>query len=318
MTPDSERPGRSVELLAPAKINLTLSVLTRELSGFHQIESLFQMISLADRLRVGVRDRGPEGAGDGPSVALRVTGAELGPPEENLVHRAATAFMNAAGIDIDEGFGIEIELTKAIPHGAGLGGGSSDAAATLRALDHLLPGRVTSDTLVRLAAGLGSDVPFFLSPEPTAWGWSRGDRLLPLPALPSLPVLVVIPREPISTPEAYRWLAESREGQGETRPDPSLFPTADSTTWEEVATISENDFEPVVLPRMSEGPGLRDALVRSGAMIARLSGSGSAHFGVYSTMERAEDGKRLVDELFPDVRTEIVHTLERISELGAS
>jgi len=134
---------------APAKVNLSLRVLARERSGYHQLETLFCALELRDEIEI---ERG------GGALSLQVEGAELGPPEENLVHRAAVAFHDAAGIRPDT----RIRLRKRIPAGAGLGGGSSDAAATLAALNALHGAPLGPTHLLRLGAELGSDVPFFL------------------------------------------------------------------------------------------------------------------------------------------------------------
>ncbi|RPH32364.1 MAG: 4-(cytidine 5'-diphospho)-2-C-methyl-D-erythritol kinase, partial [Chloroflexi bacterium] len=162
-----------VWIAAHAKLNLFLRVLSREADGFHGLETLFCLVDLADRLQVERRD--------GKAITIEVEGADVGPPESNLAVRAAALVLAATG----ERFGVHLTLTKRIPVQAGLGGGSSDAAAALIAVNHLANGAIPRHELLQFAARLGSDVPFFLSGAPLALGWGRGERLLQLPPLPA-------------------------------------------------------------------------------------------------------------------------------------
>ena len=278
---------------APAKINLSLRVLAQETSGFHQIESLFCALELCDEVEV---DRLPDAivvnvqAGtanhdsDTESVfALSAT------PRRNIVHRAATAYMEAAGLD----GGARINLIKRIPIGAGLGGGSSDAAATLVALNELYGRVLSGDALLAIGAQLGSDVPFFLSGASLALAWSRGTRLLPLPALPPRPVLLISPGESVSTAGAYAALAMTRTP--EYAAPPAVLQPARCARWSDVAHDAVNDFESVIFERIPELAGIRDALAKNGAAPAMLTGTGSVVFGVFETDDaagRAESGIR--------------------------
>ncbi len=175
---------------AHAKVNLGLSVLARRGDGYHEIESLMARVSLADDVRVVRIVRG------GTGVMVSVEGAELPTDDRNLALRAARRYLEAAGaVDI----GVAIELTKRIPIAAGLGGGSSDAAAVLRALRALVPADVD---LEKLALELGSDVPFFLAGHSAALARGRGERLEPV-ALPKLALVLAFPGEAVSAAEAY-------------------------------------------------------------------------------------------------------------------
>lgn len=258
----------SLQILAPAKVNLWLRVLAREASGYHSLETLFAAVSLSDRLEMARRE--------GRGVELIVTGAEeTGPVEDNLVYRAATAFIEGW----DGSGGAQIQLEKVIPAAGGLGGGSSDAAATLRGLNALFEGPLTEVELLRIASGLGSDVPFFLASSPLALGWGRGERLLSLPALPERPVLIAHPGVSMPTGAAFRRLAERRgEGGG---PDPQAIDRSALESWEGVAALAMNDFE---TPAFEQIPHLREAKDRlrvAGARIALLAGSGASIFGVF-------------------------------------
>ncbi|HYW09718.1 MAG TPA: 4-(cytidine 5'-diphospho)-2-C-methyl-D-erythritol kinase [Longimicrobium sp.] len=257
----------SVSIDAPAKVNLRLSILAREASGYHSLESLFCALSLADRVTVRRASAG---------VALRVDGdVDTGPPERNLAVRAARAFHAALGTEP----AVEIELAKLIPSAAGLGGGSSDAAATLIALNALHGEPLGNDLLLQLGIELGSDVPFFLCGSPLALGWGRGERLLALARLPTRPVLVAHPGVAMPTAEAFAHVAEERGPS----PTPRAFRihAADLAEWASVARLAENDFEPPVIARI---PVLREALAAmkgAGAEVALLAGSGSSVFGVF-------------------------------------
>ena len=147
---------------APAKLNLFLRVLGRETDGYHGVETLFCLVDLADEVRAERR----EGAG----VTIEVEGAEVGPPEQNLALRAAALVLGATG----NRFGVHLGLVKRIPVQAGLGGGSTDAAAALVAVNRLAGNAIPRHELLQLAARLGSDVPFFLSGALLALGWGRG------------------------------------------------------------------------------------------------------------------------------------------------
>lgn len=279
-----------VTVAAPAKVNLRLRVGPPEADGYHGIETTFCALELADT--VVLRD-----ARDG-GEALRLSHGhpltatpELGPPAGNLAVRAATGFYQRAGRPM----AVAIDLVKRIPAGGGLGGGSSDAAAVLRALNRRHPGEVASEALLELAAELGSDVPFFLLGRPQARATGRGERLRAVAALPSRPVVVVIPPFPVSTAEAYGWLDE--------RPDPApVAPTPGDgpLDWETVARDAVNDFEPAVYRRHPELREIRDRLLESGAAPALLAGSGSTVFGVFWDRDAARQAARDAAERHPE------------------
>ncbi|MQA90033.1 MAG: 4-(cytidine 5'-diphospho)-2-C-methyl-D-erythritol kinase [Gemmatimonas sp.] len=257
-----------VEVEACAKINLRLAVLARETTGYHSLETIFCGISLADTIRV----RSAE-----PGIRLSVEGdIATGPADENLAVRAADRFHQAAGIVP----AIHITLEKRIPSGAGLGGGSSDAAATLRLLSTLYHQPLQKKKLLEIAAGIGSDVPFFLTDTPLALAWSRGERLLELPPLPNRHVVVAYPGTPLPTAGAFARLAVLRS-DAPTTPPPIAIATDELTSWDRLAPYAANDLEPVAFERI---PGLPEALrllLDSGASIALLAGSGSAIFGIF-------------------------------------
>jgi 4-diphosphocytidyl-2-C-methyl-D-erythritol kinase len=262
---------------APAKVNLFLRVLAREDNGYHGIETLFCRLRLADEL---VAERVAE-----PGVTIVVDGAETGPDEDNLAVRAAHAVLEATG----RRFGVRLALTKRIPVGAGLGGGSADAAAALDAVNALAGHAIPPAELLHAAARLGADVPFCLSGAPLALAWGHGERLLRLPPLPNAPVLLLIPPLAVRTPEAYGWIDEARTPAG--RRGALVLDVPAIGAWSDVARMAGNDFESVVFGRVSQIREAFDALARTGPLLCRMSGSGSALFAVYRHARDREDAR---------------------------
>lgn len=295
-----------VVVAAPAKVNLFLHVLDRETTGFHAIETLFAALELHDTVTV----RGTVA----PGVDLRVEGDhDLGPPARNLAVLAAERYLERAGRGAAAG--AEIVLEKAIPPGAGLGGGSSDAAAVLRAMSRIHDGAVGRPELVELASDLGSDVPFFLASTPMALAWGRGDRLLGLPPLPGRPVLVILPGFRVPTAGAYEDLDRMRsDGDGEApthRRGGRLLETGDLSSWDTVAELAHNDFCDVVVARRPEIEEMRSSLERDGAGPCLVAGSGSAVFGVFAEPEAAGAARRRLMERFPGIEVRSTRTLGR-------
>src|SRR5712691_13418580 len=221
----------AVRIAAHAKINLFLRILARESSGFHQIETAFALLELADELHVSRTDS---------SVTLEVNGPDLGPADENLAVRAARAVLDATG----NRFGVTIKLTKRIPVRAGLGGGSSDGAAALHAVNALTGNAVPRHELHHFATKLGADVAFFASGAALALAWGRGERLYRLAPPPSVPALVVVAPIPVSTPDAYRWWDELHPelpARG-----PVVLDAAALASWGSIGRLGGNDLEVAV------------------------------------------------------------------------
>lgn len=300
---DSRPLAGAVEILAPAKVNLELRVLERdEATGFHDLETVFQAVDLADRLRIQVASQG---------VEVDVRGMDVGPPRDNLVRRAADAFIAETGLTA----GLRITLEKRIPPGAGLGGGSSDAAATLKALNALFGDPVPSARLSELAARLGSDVPFFLGPSPLAVGTGRGEKLEAAPALPPAWLLIVLPDVHVATAGAYAALDRWREERGMRNParSPGL---SVPTSWEEVAQRARNDFEEVVTAAHPPVAEARRRLVGTDPRCVLLSGSGSAVFALYGGRDRAEAARASLASGDEGPGLRLVETLTRWPEPG--
>jgi 4-diphosphocytidyl-2-C-methyl-D-erythritol kinase len=191
-----------MQLSAPAKINLSFKILGRRADGFHEIETLMAPVSLSDRLTISRTSTAEEieFVCDDPSLPIG---------DDNLVVRAARLFLQA----IDHKTGLRIELEKRIPHGAGLGGGSSDAATTLLGLNELCEANFGETKLVQLAAQIGSDVPFFIF-RSAANCSGRGELVTPAALPASLPILLLKPAFGVSTPWAYGRWKESKELSG--------------------------------------------------------------------------------------------------------
>jgi 4-diphosphocytidyl-2-C-methyl-D-erythritol kinase len=252
----------------PAKVNLFLRVLAREADGYHGLETLFCRVGLADTLTV---ERTAAG------ITLEVEGADLGPVEENLAWRAADAILAATG----RRFGVRMHLVKRIPAGGGLGGGSSDAAAALLAVNRLAGDAVPRAELLHAAARLGADVAFFASGASLALGWGHGQRLLQLPPLPSRPALLVCPGVHVATPAAYQWVDEIRAAAG--RRGAVHLDLGVLGNWSDLARSGGNDFEAPVMGRHPELKTAFEALAATSPFLCRMSGSGSTLFGVYRT-----------------------------------
>lgn len=253
---------------APAKINLTLDILQRRPDGYHDIRSVMQAVSLRDTITVE----------ESPDEEIVILGGspDAPPNEANLVYRAAAALSEAVG----GGRGARLALKKRVPVGAGLGGGSSDAAATLLALDRLWKTRLTTERLIEIAAGLGSDVPFFLTGG-TALAEGRGEVLTALPAPEALWLAIVYPMAPLSTPSVYhRFSSERVAGAAEPNASETMISALRSNSLGQICACLHNDLQAVAFKMCPTARFVRDLLMEAGAMAALLSGSGSAVFGI--------------------------------------
>jgi 4-diphosphocytidyl-2-C-methyl-D-erythritol kinase len=261
-----------------AKINLTLRVLGRRTDGYHEIETVFQTVTLHDRLTFAARDDDRiELACDAPGVPC---------DETNLVHRAALALRRRYGTNR----GARIDLEKKIPAGGGLGGGSSNAAVALVGLARLWEIETDQRALAQIGATLGADVPFLLTGG-TALGMGLGTDIHALPDLPPKQLLIVTPPIEVSTAAAYK----SLNAHALTK---AVAPAnlAVSRAQAEISGFSyvtlKNDFEPVVYGLHPEIERARDALMAAGASGALLSGSGASVFGLFENAEE-RDGARV-------------------------
>jgi 4-diphosphocytidyl-2-C-methyl-D-erythritol kinase len=265
---------------ACAKLNLLLRVLSREADGFHGLETVFCLVDLADRLVVERRETS--------GITIEVEGADVGPSEDNLAVRAAAMVLAATR----HRFGVHLSLTKRVPVQAGLGGGSSDAAAALLAVNRLAGDAVPRHELLQFAARLGSDVPFFLSGAPLALGWGHGDRLLRLPPLPAAPVLLVTPNTRVATADAYGWVDAARQSSG--RRGAVALDLDSLAHWGDIGRMAGNDFESPVFGRHPEIRAAFEALAGTRPLVCRMSGSGSTLFAVYRSARDRDDAQMML------------------------
>lgn len=263
---------RQARVQAWAKVNLDLRILAREASGFHQLETIFQRISLCDEVEVQVAP--------GSGIALRCTPGVDVPDERNLAWRAAAAYREGAGWP-DASHGIAITLDKRIPTGAGLGGGSADAGAVLRALNALNPTPLSQQALLGIATTLGADVPFLTTDAALALAWGRGERLLALPALPARRLELATFTDGVNTAAAYGALAAARADGSVAAHGGAVHTIAALRDWTALATMSCNDFESPVFALRPDVARVHAAwrAAAPGALV-RMSGSGATVFAV--------------------------------------
>ncbi|MDR1948351.1 MAG: 4-(cytidine 5'-diphospho)-2-C-methyl-D-erythritol kinase [Spirochaetaceae bacterium] len=295
-------PGLSCRIRAPCKINLHLKVGVRRSDGYHDLESIFLRLAFGDDLSFRVVRR-RAGRSD---CEIRVSGAAPAPggglpevfspetPEGNIVHKAVSLFRAKTGYDRALG----IRLRKRIPLGGGLGGGSSDGASTLLALNALAGTALSGEALLEMATSLGSDVPFFLSPGPggVAWVSGRGEGIRPLDAPRRLWVVLVNPGFSSGTPEAFALLDRAREGEeGEKPSGPGREALIAALGGPPREWPYGNDFLPVFIREGTPAAkaaykGILRDLSSLGADFSGLSGAGATCFGVFTDKGAAERG----------------------------
>jgi 4-diphosphocytidyl-2-C-methyl-D-erythritol kinase len=271
----------TLERQSSCKVNLLLNILGRRADGFHELETVLQPVPVCDRLSVGVA---------APGVHLTCNDPRLPTDGTNLVHRAASAFLAAAGVKD----GVRIHLEKKIPLAAGLGGGSGNAATTLLALNDLFVGPLTPAQLHGLAASLGSDVPFFLQSKP-ALATGRGEIIQPLepfPALNGVALLLIHPGFGISTAWAYQQLAHHPSAlNGTPGRGPRLVALLQQA---DLAPAGAEFYNSLEAPALTKYPILelyQEFLRQNGAAATLMSGSGSTTFALAPNWAAGEELK---------------------------
>ena len=277
--------AKCLSVKAPAKINLFLRVTGRRADGYHTLQTRMQKVGLFDLLKV---QRGGEG------VRLHCVGADLPENADNLVHRAASLFLETVAQRRGRTLGgVKISLTKNIPIAAGLGGGSSDAAAALKALNSLFETGLTAGELAAIGLELGADVPFFLADMPAALAVGIGEILTPVAPLSGCFVLLVNPGFSVSTRWVYQTFALTKEEKTtifknfRESADPAGQPCL-SATVEGLPAALENDLETVTITRYPEIGRIKEELLAHGAVAALMSGSGPTVFALFSDQQAAE------------------------------
>ncbi len=268
-----------ITVRAPAKINLVLRILDRRSDDYHNLWSLMQTVQLEDELAFSLSDHHS-------TIVLQCDQPSLKGDHSNLVYRAAAAVLEASGRTV----GLDIVLAKRIPMGAGLGGGSSDAAATIVGLNRLLNLGWPTEKMAHVGQTLGSDVPFFFF-APSAIVEGRGEKVAPVRIKGNRWVVLVNPGFPIETKWAYQQLSASRSGVQPLSDVHVGLGKAPELPWEAVLQAAENDFE---VPAFKAYPALydiRQRLIAAGAEVALLSGSGATVFGVFRSEPQARHAR---------------------------
>lgn len=273
---------------APAKLNLTLDVLGRREDGYHDLKMVMQSITLADRLTLR--------PGRAPGIQVSSSFHFLPTGEKNLAGKAAVCFYQALGRPARD---LDISITKHVPVCAGMAGGSSDAAAVLRALNRLEGDPFSPEELAHVGEAVGSDVPYCVL-GCTALAQGRGEVLTPLPPLPHCWVVACKPDFPVSTPELFARIDSCRIRR---RPDADgLMAALEQGDLMEVARRMYNVFEDVLPERqLARVADIKNTLIQQGALGANMSGTGPTAFGLFSSQNQAQAAYDVLKQRYQEV-----------------
>lgn len=274
-----------------AKINLWLEVIRKRQDGYHDISSLMLPISVFDRITIVLRP------GEGP-ISITSNWPEIPCDESNLAWRAADLYLKSSG----KKAGMNIDLQKDIPSGAGLGGGSSDAAGVLAALNSCFENAVGAGDLEKLALSLGADVPFFLYSRP-ALATGIGEKLQFAHRVPEYLLLLIKPPVAVATRRVYQSLKLTKGAAEITLNNLNEHP------WQ-LGEIVENDLESVTIAKYPVIGGIKRWLIGHGALAASMSGSGPTVFGVFKTARAAQDAATKAKVDWPDCWVHTAHVVK--------
>ncbi len=285
-----------VTILSPAKINLHLDVYPKRADGYHDLLSIFRQISWFDEIELRSLKE---------TDVCTIDGDFDFPVEDNIIWKSWNIFREETKVREGAAFSVK----KRIPQGAGLGGGSSNAGAALRALNALFGTELSDERLAELGARAGSDVPFFCRAT-TALVEGRGERVRPMDDDRKFSVVIVVPEVRISTKDAYRWIDEAgvfpRPNEAEAKAVVDRYFRNDPDEWN-----FRNSFFPVLSERFPVFAEIRNGLLDAGAACADVSGSGSAMFGIFTDKDAAVRAGMNMAEKYPTV--EVTNFLERMS-----
>ena len=275
---------RSMEVKAYAKINLSLDIVGVREDGYHTVDMVMQSVSLGDRVKVTLNETG--------EISLRCSKPHIPVDMRNTAYKAARYFLDATGLP----YGADIEIEKIVPDQAGMGGGSADAAAVLRALNRLCAeelGEAPLNTAELLYIGMriGADVPFCILNGTQRCG-GVGEVMIPLRDMPKCGLVIVKPDVSVSTPEAYRMCDTKPDGG--VRYTGGMVRAVERRAPEEIAQGLGNRFDDAL--QIPQVQAIKKALLESGAMNAVMTGSGSAVFGIYPDIEAAERAVTALDK----------------------
>ncbi len=266
---------QSFKVYAPAKLNLYLDVLDKRPDGFHNIETLFEKIDLKDEIKIKEKKTG---------IEVKVEPKTLCPGgKDNIVYKAVARLLKESGKDL----GIEVTIKKRIPVGSGLGGGSSDAASVLRAINEKFNLGIDNERLFSIASELGKDIPFFMRDEAFLIGKGRGEDLESIEIDSSFSHVVVKPSVSTSTERMYKRLDDSKR----TKRQDNLKALTEATKKIDLVSLKKsyyNDFEEV-LSNNTQYEQAKSLLLEAGAEAVFLSGSGSALFCTFKDKRKAEE-----------------------------
>jgi 4-diphosphocytidyl-2-C-methyl-D-erythritol kinase len=253
--------------ISPAKINLGLYVLNKRSDGFHNIKTIFYPLLLTDEITFTKSEK----------MEILSNSDSLNKLQNNIIQKTIDIVGNSFSLDIS----LEIFINKRIPLGAGLGGGSSNAASALKALNQLYDLKLPYETLAELALQIGSDVPYFLNPVPAA-AESRGEKIRTISLEINYPILIVNPGIIIST----RWAFEKNLHR---KPEDNYLNqlSEGKLEFDKMKTGIKNDFEPLVFSEYPEVSKIKEELYSKGAEFALMTGTGSTVFGIFSNLQRA-------------------------------
>lgn len=283
---------KRISITSPAKINLHLEVLEKRQDGYHEIKSIFIMVSLADHIVVYKNQN---------NFSTSVKSVAGVPQDDNLISKAISVFQAYAG----KSEGIIVDVEKKIPIGAGLGGGSSNAASTLIALNELYDTHIEQAELLKMAEALGSDVPFFCG-RPAAAVAGRGERIYPISSRNEFQIALIYPDIKISTAKAFLWLDAGLSASVH----PSMSLSLLKQSYEELAPEKWkffNSFSSIIQKKFPEIRHVINHFMECGALHSDVSGSGSAVFGIFLDRQKAENALERSDFK----KSWLVHPLEK-------
>ena len=252
---------------APSKINIGLNIIQKRVDGYHNLETLFYPIILSDRISFQKSDR----------LEFHSDSEFLNKLDENLILKAVRLLEKKKDIELK----VKIYLEKLIPIGGGLGGGSSNAASTLKAINKLFKLELSYENLLILCLELGSDVPFFLNPNPS-YAESRGEKLHHINLEIQYPILIVNPAINISTSWAFAKVKPEK-----TRHNLREFINSRRIDFEILKANVKNDFEPIVFEEYPQIERIKKDLYDKGAQFSLMSGTGSTVYGIFSNLQKA-------------------------------
>ena len=262
-------------MLAPAKLNLLLKITGQRIDGYHELVSVLVPVALYDKLKISVLERG---------LKVYWSGRELPKGQNNLVNRAAISFFEKTGIRK----GAKITAIKKIPVSSGLGGGSSDAAATLKGLNQLWGNSLSSGDLERIALSLGADVPFFLLQRPSI-ARGIGEILQPMKSFPSFWYVIVSPNILVST----AWVYKRVKLQLTNKEIQSIVNFSKKAIFN-IPELLSNDLEGVTLGKYPFLCSIKDSLIKLGALGALMTGSGPSIFGLFDSSRKAYEAGKII------------------------